>query len=342
MQRRPLFNPNGDTDPARKAIIGGNTTNLQEFNSLKYAWAYRWYRVALSNFWVPEEINMAQDLKDYRALTTKERTAFDKIMSFLIFLDSLQTANLPNINDYITAPEVNLCLTVHAFQEAVHSQAYSYILDTVCEPQERWAILYQWKDDAHLLRRVGFIGHLYNEFTEHPSRWQFVKTCMANFVLESVYFYSGFAFFYALERSGKMGATAQEIRYINRDELTHVALFRNIMRELQNENPDLFTPECKEELREMMREAVDHEVAWGRYVISDAVEGLSGGLIEQYIKYLANERLKQLDLVPLYPEAQENPLPWITKYANTNLLKTDFFEARPTAYSHSAMVRDDL
>ena len=73
-----------------------------------------------------------------------------KILSFLVFLDSIQTANLPNISEYITANEINLCLSIQAFQEAVHSQSYSYMLDTICEPQERNEVLYQWKDDPHV------------------------------------------------------------------------------------------------------------------------------------------------------------------------------------------------
>ena len=84
----------------------------------------------MNNFWIPEEINLSQDVKDYRNLDRAEKTAYDKILSFLIFLDSMQSANLPNIGEYITANEVNLCLTIQAFQEAVHSQSYGYILDT--------------------------------------------------------------------------------------------------------------------------------------------------------------------------------------------------------------------
>ena len=151
--KKPLFNPLGDTEVNLRRMIGGNTTNLNDFNNMKYAWVSGWYRQAMNNFWIPEEINMSSDIKDYPELPEAERTAYDKILSFLIFLDSIQTANLPNIGQYITANEVNLCLTIQGFQEAVHSQSYSYMLDTICSPVERNTILYQWKDDEHLLRR---------------------------------------------------------------------------------------------------------------------------------------------------------------------------------------------
>ena len=146
-----------------------------------------------------EEINLGVDVKDYRKLPKAERRAYDKILSFLIFLDSIQAANLPNIGAYVTANEINLCLSIQAFQEAVHSQSYSYMLDTICEPQERNTVLYQWKEDEHLLARNEFIGNLYNEFQEEQSGEALVRTLIANYILEGIYFYSGFMFFYNLE-----------------------------------------------------------------------------------------------------------------------------------------------
>ena len=199
INKKPLFNENGDIEVSKKRMINGNTTNLNDFNNMKYGWVADWYRQAMNNFWIPEEINLSQDLKDYNKLNEYERTAYDKILSFLIFLDSIQTANLSNINNYITASEVNLCLTIQAFQEAVHSQSYSYMLDTICSPEKRNEILYQWKDDKILLERNRFIGEQYNKFLENPSKENLIKTIMANFILEGIYFYSGFMFFYNLE-----------------------------------------------------------------------------------------------------------------------------------------------
>ena len=218
LKKKLLFNPDGDTDPGSRRIIGGNTTNLNDFNNMKYQWASGWYRQAMNNFWIPEEINLGADVKDYMLLSADERRAYDKILSFLVFLDSIQTANLPSIGGYITANEVNLCLTIQAFQEAVHSQSYSYMLDTICEPQKRMEVLYQWKEDEHLLARNTFIGSLYNEFQEHHSAETLAKVLVANYILEGIYFYSGFMFFYNLARNRRMPGSVQEIRYINRDE----------------------------------------------------------------------------------------------------------------------------
>ncbi|MBF1108012.1 MAG: ribonucleotide-diphosphate reductase subunit beta, partial [Solobacterium sp.] len=164
INRKPLFNPEGDIDVRNRRLINFNTTNINDFNNMKYNWVSDWYRQAMNNFWVPEEINLNQDKSDYPRLSLAEKTAYDKILSFLVYLDSLQSANLPNISQYITANEVNLCLSIQTFQECIHSQSYSYMLDSICSPEQRNDILYQWKTDEHLLKRNKFIGELYNEF----------------------------------------------------------------------------------------------------------------------------------------------------------------------------------
>ena len=342
VNKKPLFNENGDIEVSKKRMINGNTTNLNDFNNMKYGWVADWYRQAMNNFWIPEEINLSQDLKDYNKLNEYERTAYDKILSFLIFLDSIQTANLSNINSYITAIEVNLCLTIQAFQEAVHSQSYSYMLDTICSPEKRNEILYQWKDDKILLERNKFIGEQYNKFLENPSKENLIKTIMANFILEGIYFYSGFMFFYNLERNGKMPGSAQEIRYINRDENTHRWLFRNLIRELQKEEADAFTDELVNELRFMMKTGVEHEINWGNYVIGENIQGINKNLIESYIKFLGNKRLKEIGLEPLFEGYDKNPAAWVDSLANANSVKTDFFEAKSTAYAKASVLVDDL
>ena len=295
VKKRPLFNPDGDVSVNARRIIGGNTTNLNDFNNMKYQWVSGWYRQAMNNFWVPEEINMHTDIKDYPLLAPAERRAYDKILSFLIFLDSIQTANLPNISSYVTANEVNLCLSIQIFQEALHSQSYSYMLDTICQPQERNDVLYQWKNDEHLLRRNEFIGKIYNDFQEDPSALNFMRAVMGNFILEGVYFYSGFMFFYNLGRNNRMPGSVQEI-------------------------------------------------AWGHYVIGDEIEGLTQEMVTDYIQYLGNLRATSLDFGPIYDGHDVEPpsMTWVSQYSNANMIKTDFFEARSTAYAKSSALVDDL
>jgi ribonucleoside-diphosphate reductase beta chain len=277
-------------------------------------------------------------------LQIPERRAYDKILSFLIFLDSIQSANLPNISQYITANEVNLCLSIQAFQEAVHSQSYSYMLDTICEAQERTDVLYQWKDDEHLLNRNEFIGNLYNKFQEEKSKENLMKVIIANYILEGIYFYSGFMFFYNLARNNRMPGSVQEIRYINRDENTHLWLFQNIILELKKENPELFTNDKLNTYRKMIKEGCEQEIKWGKYVIGEDIQGLNSEMLSDYVKYLGNLRCKNIGLEPIYDGYDKEPesMKWVSQYSNANSIKTDFFEARSTAYAKSGALVDDL
>lgn len=344
LKKRGLFNENGDIETSKRRIINGNTTNLNDFNNLKYKWTSDWYRQAMNNFWIPEEINLSQDIKDYRILDRAEKIAYDKILSFLIYLDSLQTAQIPKLQSYVTANEINLCLSIQGFQESVHSQSYSYILDTICSPEEREEILYQYKDDEILLKRNKFIGDQYEDFYQEPTLKNFAKAIVANYILEGVYFYSGFMFFYNLGRMGKMPGTVSEIRYINRDENTHLWLYRSIILALKKENPEIFTEEDIEKYKKMLKAGVEEEIEWGKYVIGNEIRGLTEKMIEDYIKYLGNLRSRNLGFGDLFDENKEEPesMEWVSEYSDPNQIKTDFFEAKPSAYAKSSVIEDDL
>ena len=341
MIKKKIFNEEGAR--GTESLIGGNTTNLREWNRIKYDWARLMYRTMLNNFWIPEEISLNEDVKQFPYLTNGERNAFDKIISFLNFLDSIQSENLPNLSRYITAAEVSSLLNIQAFQEEIHAQSYSYILDTVTNPITRDKIYDEWREDQHLLTRNRFIANIYQEFNENATDENFIKVVIANYILEGIYFYSGFSFFYTLARQGKMTATSTIFKYINRDEVTHLVLFQNMIKELRTEKPHMFNDKLEEEIREMMRTGVEHEIAWGQYVTNNEILGLNNTLIDQYIKYLSNQRLKAIGIAELYPEITENPMAWIEGFSNLNSTKTDFFEAKVTNYTKAAAFDfDDL
>lgn len=335
INKKHIFNENGKR--GTQGIINGDTTNLREWNRIKYDWTTTLYRTMLNNFWIPEEVSLNEDIKQFPYLTKGERNAFDKIISFLNFLDSVQSENLPNLSRYITAPEVSSLLNIQTFQEEIHAQSYSYILDTVTNPITRDKIYDMWREDEHLLNRNKFIAGIYEEFNQNSTIHNFLKVIMANYILEGIYFYSGFSFFYTLARQGKMTATSTIFKYINRDEITHLVLFQNIIKELKTENPDLFTKELQEELIEMMRTGVEHEIAWGQYVTNNEILGINNELIEKYIKYLSNLRLKAIGLKELYPEIDKNPMSWIETFSKINNTKTDFFEAKVINYTKAGV-----
>ena len=218
------------------------------------------------------------------------------------------------------------------------------MLDTICSPIERNDILYQWKNDKRLLKRNEFIGNTYNAFLEHKDPLSFLKVLVANYILEGIYFYSGFMFFYNLARNNKMNGSVQNIRYINRDENTHLWLFRNIIMELRKEEPQLFSSEVEKELRNMILEGCNQEIEWGMYVIGNEIPGLNEHMVKDYIMYLGNLRANNIGLDSIFPEHKKEPesMSWVSKYSDANLIKTDFFEARSTAYAKSSALKDDL
>ena len=131
----------------------------------------------IGNFWVPEKVSgLNEDSIQYKSeLTEYERRAYDGILSFLIFLDSIQTVNLPNFSDYITAPEVSLILAIQTYQEAIHSQSYATILESVVEPSKRDQIYYFRRDNPILLERNQYIGQIYQNFIDNPNDENFFK-----------------------------------------------------------------------------------------------------------------------------------------------------------------------
>ena len=151
-------------------------------------------------------------------------------------------------------------------------------------------------------------------------------------------------FFYNLSINGKMPGSAQEIRYINRDENTHLWLFRNIILELKKEESEMFTPDKIEVYKAMLEEGVRQEIEWGHYVIGDEIPGLNKKMLTDYITYLGNLRWTSLGFDTLYPgyESEPEDMAWVGQYSNANMVKTDFFEARSTAYAKATALVDDL
>lgn len=334
MKKNLIFNPDGNDTVEDRHIIKGNTTGLFNLNAVRYPWAKSMYQLMIGNFWVPEKVGgLGEDAIMYRSLSTHEQRAYRGMLSFLIFLDSIQTVNLPKFSDYVTSPEVNLLLSIQSYQEAIHSQSYATILETVVEAGEREAIYYFWRDDEVLKRRNECIGAIYQAFSDDPSEHNFFRALIGNFLLESLYFYNGFAFFDNLVYASKMIATGRMISYIRRDELTHVVLFSNIIKEVRREFPQIYDEKT---VIEMFKTAVNEEILWADHIIGDNVPGISKQTTRLYTHWLANSRLEMLGIAPLFPEATLNPYKHLEAMADNNSEKTNFFESTVTNYTQSS------
>ncbi len=344
MNKKRLFNPLGNDDISNRRLIDGSTTNIFNLNNTKYDWANKLYRAMMENFWIPEKVDLTADIQDYKKLTDAERRAYDGILSFLVFLDSIQTNNVPKLGEYMTAPEVTLVLAIQTYQEAVHSQSYAYTIETVIAKESRNSIYEFWRDDKILYDRIEFIAQSYQDFHDEQNYANFAKALVADYLLEAVYFYNGFNFFYLLASRHLMPGSADIIRYINRDELTHVVLFEYIIRGIREENPGVISDEL---IYEMFKTAVNQEIEWTNHILGNSILGVTMESTERYTKYIANRRLKSLGLAPLYEGYTENPYKHLEKIADTEGdgdVKANFFESTVTSYNQSSAVEgwDDL
>jgi len=338
MKRKKIYNPESTESVNDRKVFGGNPTGIFELNNIKYQWAYNLWEMMLNNTWFPKEVDMTRDINDYKNITTDEKAAYDKALSQLIFMDSLQTNNLiDNVNPYVTSPEINLILVRQSFEEALHSQSYAVMVDSISTNSEE--IYDLWRTDMMLKTKNDAIFRTYDQLSTNPTETNFVKACFANQILEGIYFYSGFAYIYTLARSGKMLGSAQMIRFIQRDEVTHLVLFQNLINTLRKERPDLFTDKLKEEVVAMFEEAVKLESDWGKYITQGQILGLTDDIVDQYIKYLADERLNAVGFDKIYNVT--NPIKWVDDFAKFNDQKTNFFEGTVTNYSKGSLTFDD-
>lgn len=271
----------------------------------------------VGNFWLPEKVSgLKDDQRDFSSvLTPEEQRAYKGILSFLIFLDSIQTVNLPNFSNYVTSPEVNLILAIQAYQEAIHSQSYATILESVVTPEDRDEIYYFWRTDDILLERNKYIGQIYQNFIDTPNDANFFRGIVANFLLESLYFYNGFAFFDTLVDHMKMPATGRMIAYIRRDELTHVTIFANIIKDIKREFPEVYDESV---VIEMTKTAVEQEITWSKHILGNKIPGINSETTEGYTRWLANQRLSMLGIAPIYPEAIMNPYKHLDRLQDPN------------------------
>ena len=216
MPRPLIFNPNGNDDVAHRSIWFGDTTNLMQLNDVRYDWAVGLYQQMRENFWVPQKLNLTQDVTDYNNLTPAERRAYEGVLSYLTFLDSVQTCNLPNIKAAITAPEVSLCIAEQISQEGLHNQSYQFLIETIIPSDRRNAVYDFWRTDNVLRDRCEYIAGYYQRYIDDPTKENYFYMLVSNLLLEGVFFYNGFISSYNLASRMLMPGSADVFKMINR------------------------------------------------------------------------------------------------------------------------------
>lgn len=335
MEMQPVFNPNGVDDVAERQIWFGNTTNLMNLNNVRFTWANNLYSQMRENFWIPEKIDTTQDVVDYRNLTEQERRAYNATVSFLTFLDSTQTANLPCLKTRITAPEISLCFAEQISQEAMHNKSYQVLIESIVPSEFRNYVYDFWRTDKNLSDRCQFIASIYQEFVDKPTKETYFVALLADYLLEGIYFYNSFMFFYVLASRHLMPGTADMIRLINRDELSHT----RFMQELIKEGFNVF-PHSTEQVLDMFVQAVKQEIKWTNHIMGGDILGITEQSTREYTEYLANIRLKAIGMPHIF-ESKKNPYRHLEKIADTQgngEVKANYFEAGVTSYVMSSAI----
>jgi ribonucleoside-diphosphate reductase beta chain len=325
-------------------VFGGESSGILNWNDIKYPHWYKIYKRLVGNYWQADEINMFSDVKQFPMLTEAEQDAYLKIIGLLSTLDAPQTRTALLLSLHASDPSVQSIMAVIAQQEAVHNESYSYVLSSVVSLKEQNEAFELGRKDTILLKRNARLMEGYNQFVEEPSTENILKTLVYTSLLEGLFFYSGFAFFYNLSRNNKMVGTSTMISYINRDELEHGRFISELFRATLAEYPEENTEEFIEWVDQEFRLAVELEIEWSSYVLAD-VDGIDIEQMKGYVKYRANKMLRMLGLSDIYPEQIDNPMKWIRAYVdNIDGTKTDFFEQKSRQYTKASSMNgfDDL
>lgn len=328
-----LFNIEGNDDMTHQQLIGGNPTGIANLNQIKYKWTIPLYRTMIGNFWIPQKVSLTEDKISKLTLTTSEDEAVQDTLSFLIFLDSYQTNNLPNIAEYITAQSVKNLFGVQQFQEIVHSESYQYILESLYESVTREKIYNRWRDNPLLLERNKFIADMGQEFVEKGTRQGFRKVMVANFILEGVYFYQGFNYFDQLAHRSKLVKTDKIIDYIRRDELTHVGINSNVIKD-EMTGTEAGIKKHTGMIHDMFGRAAEEEIKWCHAIYGNKILGISMKSSEEFVKYLVNDRLARINVDPLFPGAT-NPYKHLEQAIQEGGTRENFFETTTTSYNQA-------
>lgn len=340
MQRKRIYNPSSNETLGDRKVFDGNPHGILNFTKAKYTWALKLWDLMEANTWFPKEVDTTKDALDYRCnLTAGEKRMYDLVWSQLISMDSFQTNNLAdNINPYITAPEINAVLARQAYEEANHSKSYAVMVEAICDNTD---LIYEMeKYDETLREKNDFISSIYEELAGDVDDNKILLAMVANQILEGVYFYSGFTAIYALARAGKMLGSAQMIRFIQRDEITHLLLFQNMINSVRKERPDLFHDGNINKIYDMFKKAGDLEIKWGKYITQNQIMGFTDDIIEEYIHYLVDQRLSAINLNKLYNA--KHPIKWVDDFSKFNDQKSNFFESKVTNYSKGSISFDDF
>jgi len=322
-----------------KRIINGRT-DVNQLVPFKYKWAWEKYLAACANHWMPQEINMSRDIatwKDPNGLTEDERRIIKRNLGFFVTADSLAANNIVlGTYRHISAPECRQYLLRQAFEEAIHTHAYQYIVESL--GLDEGEVFNAYHEIGSIRAKDEFLIPFIDTLTDPAFKTgtsdadqQLLKSLIVfACIMEGLFFYVGFAQILAMGRQNKMTGAAEQYQYILRDESMHCNFGIDLINQIKMENPHLWTPAFREEIQGYMQTAVELEYRYAEDTMPRGVLGLNAAMFKEYLRYIANRRCQQIGVDQLYPGAS-NPFPWMSEM--TDLKKErNFFETRVIEY----------
>jgi ribonucleoside-diphosphate reductase beta chain len=322
-----------------KKIINSKA-DVNQLVPFKYKWAWEKYLAACANHWMPQEINMSRDIqlwKDPNGLTEDERRIVKRNLGFFVTADSLAANNIVlGTYRHITAPECRQYLLRQAFEEAIHTHAYQYIVESLDLDESE--IFNAYHEVATIREKDEFLVPFIDTLTDPHFRTgtpesdqQLLKSLIVfSCLMEGLFFYVGFAQILALGRQNKMTGAAEQYMYILRDESMHCNFGIDLVNQIKLENPHLWTGAFREELAGIFRRAVELEYRYAEDTMPRGVLGLNAPMFKEYLRFIANRRCQQIGLDVLYPGAS-NPFPWMSEMIDLKK-ERNFFETRVIEY----------
>jgi len=314
--------------------------DLNQLVPFKYDWAWSKYLSACNNHWMPQEVNMTADIalwKSEDGLTEDERMVIERNLGFFSTADSLVANNLVlAVYKHITNPECRQYLLRQAFEEAIHTHAYQYCIESLGMDESRLFNMYreipsvatkaQWA-----LPYTQSLGDINFKTGTKENDQRLLRDLIAFYVVfEGIFFYVGFTQILSMGRRNKMTGVAEQFQYILRDESMHMNFGIDVINQIKLENPHLWNDDFKKDMVKLILEGVELETKYAYDTMPRGILGLNAPMFEEYLKYIANRRLTQIGLPEEFKNAQ-NPFPWMSEVLDLKKEK-NFFETRVTEY----------
>lgn len=314
--------------------------DLNQLVPFKYDWAWQKYLDGCANHWMPQEVNMTADIalwKSADGLTDDERRIVKRNLGFFSTADSLVANNLAlAVYRLITNPECRQYILRQAFEEAIHTHAYQYCIESL--GMDEGEIFNMYHEIPSVAKKAAW-GLKYTRAISDPefdtgtaeTDKELLRNLIAYYcVLEGVFFYCGFTQILSMGRRNKMTGVAEQFQYILRDESMHLNFGIDVINQIKIENPHLWDADMKEEATQMILQGTQLEIEYARDTMPRGVLGMNAAMMEDYLKFIANRRLTQIGLKEEYP-GTNNPFPWMSEIMDLKKEK-NFFETRVIEY----------